>query len=149
MSMAAMKQGTLYPPMSMLMKKQGNSYPSANQGILYPPVNQGAPPPVFPSQPLSSIGMTEEERFAGDISKYHRFRIRYNGLMRNVVDAQTKLDYLLMWTKGKAYRTIEKCVFNENHEAALQKALTTLDERYGDPSQVANQTVEDIIGGRR
>ena len=86
---------------------------------------------MFPSQPLSSIGMTEEERFAGDISKYHRFRIRYNGLMRNVVDAQTKLDYLLMWTKGKAYRTIEKCVFNENHEAALQKALTTLDERYG------------------
>ena len=39
-------------------------------------------------------------------------------------------------------------MFNENHEATLQKALTTLDERYSDPSQIMNQTVEDIIGGK-
>ena len=53
-----------------------------------------------------------------------------------------------MWTKGEAYKAIEKCAFNENHEGALRVTLNKLDERFGDPSQVANQMVEDIIGGK-
>jgi hypothetical protein len=44
---------------------------------------------------LRGIEMGEIEKFSGEIARYHEFRIGYNGLMENVYDAQTKLNYLL------------------------------------------------------
>ena len=97
---------------------------------------------------LRNIEIGEAERFSGEISRYHEFRVRYNGLMKNVADAQTKLDYLFKWTKGEAHRAIAKCVYNENHESALDDALKTLEERFGTPFKIADRKVEDIVSGK-
>jgi chemotaxis regulatin CheY-phosphate phosphatase CheZ len=98
---------------------------------------------------LHNIEIGEGEKFSGEISRYHEFRVRYNGLMKNVSDAQTKLDYLLKWTKGKAHRAIAKCVYNDNYEAAMEEALQTLEERFGTPFKIADQKVEEIVSGKK
>jgi hypothetical protein len=45
---------------------------------------------------LQNIGMSESEMFSGDVSKFHRFLCRHEGLMSNLSDPQVKLNYLLM-----------------------------------------------------
>jgi chemotaxis regulatin CheY-phosphate phosphatase CheZ len=68
--------------------------------------------------------------------------------MKNVPDAQTKLDYLLKWTEGTAHRAIARCVYMDNHEEALKKALETLEKRFGTTFEIVDQKVEDIAGGK-
>jgi hypothetical protein len=97
---------------------------------------------------LQNIEMGEVERFSGEIIRYHEFRVRYNRLMDNVTDAQTKLNYLLKWTKGEAYRAIAKCVYDEDHEAALKGAPATLERRFGTAFKVVDQKVDDIAKGK-
>ena len=92
--------------------------------------------------------MGESEKFSGEIARYHEFRIRYNGLMENVYDAQTKLNYLLKCTVGEAHRAIVKCVYNDDHEAALKEALSTLEKRFGTAFKVADQKIEEIAKGK-
>jgi hypothetical protein len=97
---------------------------------------------------LRNIEIGESERFSGEIARYNEFRVRYDGLMENVADAQTKLNYLLKWTKGEAYRAIGKCVYNEDHEAALKVALDTLERRFGTAFKVVDQKVDAIAKGK-
>jgi hypothetical protein len=52
---------------------------------------------------LQNIGISEKEMFSGDVSKFYKFINRYDSLMRNVMDPQVKLNYLLMWTKRMAH----------------------------------------------
>jgi hypothetical protein len=105
------------------------------------PENQGAFQQASTSQlnailgalTLRNIEIGESEKFSGDIAGYHKFCIRYNGLIENVADAQTKLSYLLKWTIKDAHQAIAKCVYNDDHEAALKEALDILEKRFGQP----------------
>jgi hypothetical protein len=93
---------------------------------------------------LGNIEMGESEKFSGEINNYHEWRVRYNGLIKNVTDAQTKLHCLLKWTIKDAHRDIAKCVYNDDHEAALKEALDILEKRFGTAFKVADQKIEDI-----
>jgi hypothetical protein len=99
---------------------------------------------------LQNIGMSDSEMFSGDVSKFHRFLNRYEGLMKNVADPQVKLNYLLMWTKEKAHEAISHCdiVFQGNYERAFEEAIKTLKFRFGTASKIANKTAAEIIEGK-
>jgi hypothetical protein len=120
------------------------------------PVNQDASQQASTSQlkdilgalTLGNIEMRESEKFSGEITNYHEWRVRYNGLIRNVTDAQTKLHCLLKWTIKDARRAIAKCVYIDDHEAALKEALDILEKRFGTAFKLADQKIEDIEKGK-
>jgi hypothetical protein len=97
---------------------------------------------------LRGIEMGESEKFSGETARYHESCNRYNGLMENVYDAQIKLNYLLKCTIGEAHRAIVKCVYNDDHEAALKETLGTLEKRFGTAFKVADQKIEEIAKGK-
>jgi hypothetical protein len=88
--------------------------------------------------------------FSGDVSKFYKFINRYGSLMRNVMDPQVKLNYLLMWTKRMAHESIEHCemIFHGDYEAAFREALRILYLRFFTPCKIVNKTVEDIINNK-
>jgi len=74
------------------------------------------------------------ETFEGDPKQYHRFLHQFHSkLSNNSDDVEEKLEPLRQFTKGDAHAVIRWHLSMVNVEAAYQKALEELQERYGDP----------------